>query len=246
VDDHAVVRDALRALLETEDDIVVAGEAGDGRSAVRMARELLPDVVVMDIAMPLLNGIEATRQILKERPATRVLLVSAHSEDAYIEQVVGLRIAGYMTKQDSALVLEKAIREAYKGNTFFSACISDRFREIQQHSLCGAGARSHHVASILTPREVEIFQLIAEGKANKQSASELGISIKTVEKHRHELTQRLGVHSIAELTRYAVATGVIESGLCCEGDTSQPTSRCHFIEERPSSTSAHRDREQRR
>lgn len=212
-DDHTVVRQGLRALLETEGDIEVVGEAQTGRQAVQLTKELLPAVVVMDIAMPLLNGLEATRQILKAVPATKVLVLSAHGDDEYVGQVMGLGAAGYLIKQTSALVLSKAIREVHKGNTFFSPSISRRLRDREQSSPHGAAGRPKKADARLTSREVEILQLIAEGKANKQTAAELGISIKTVEKHRQRLMSKLDIHDTAGLTRYALAAGIIESGV---------------------------------
>jgi len=212
-DDHMVVREGLRSLLEAEKDIEVVGEAETGREAVELTRKLLPAVIVMDIAMPQLNGLEATRQILKARPATRILLLSAHGDDAYVEQATALGAAGYLIKQNSALVLAKAIREAHKGNKFFSPSIFQRLRDRQQSALHGRNGRSKQNAAVLTSREMEVLQLVAEGNANKQTAAELGISIKTVEKHRQRLMSKLGIHDTAGLTRYAIAAGIIESGV---------------------------------
>jgi len=212
-DDHMVVREGLRALLEAESDIEVVGEAETGRQAVALARKLLPAVVVMDIAMPLLNGLEATRQILMAAPKTRILILSAHGDDAYVEQVTELGAAGYLIKQNSALVLPKAIREAHKGNTFFSPSILRRLRDRQTKSPHGLRGRHKKPAAVLTSREMEVLQLIAEGNANKQTAAELGISIKTVEKHRQHLMSKLDIHDTAGLTRYAIAAGIIESGV---------------------------------
>jgi DNA-binding NarL/FixJ family response regulator len=157
--------------------------------------------------------LEATRQILKALPATKVLVLSAHGDDEYVEQVLALGAVGYLVKQTSALVLAKAIREAYKGNTFFSPSILKRIGQRGEVSIQGASGRKKKLNLRLTSREVEILQLIAEGKANKQSASELGISIKTVEKHRQTLMTKLGIHDTAGLTRYALATGIIEGGI---------------------------------
>jgi DNA-binding NarL/FixJ family response regulator len=208
-DDHMIVREGLRALLVAEDDIEVVGEAQTGRQAVQLTRKLHPDVVVMDIAMPLLNGLEATRQILKAVPATRVLILSAHGDDEYIRQVVMLGAAGYLIKQTSANLLSRAIREVHKGNTFFSSSVGDRVRSFYAQSPDGGRAPKKKVA--LSPREMEVLQLIAEGKANKQIAVELGISIKTVEKHRQHLMSKLDLHDTAGLTRYAIAAGIIEN-----------------------------------
>ena len=211
-DDHTVVREGIRSLLESEPDIEVVGEAKDGRQAVQLTRETLPAVVVMDIAMPLLNGLEAARQILEAVPATRVLILSAHGDEEYVEQVIRIGAAGFLIKQTSALVLSKAIREVSQGRTFFSPSISRWLRDRQQESLDGPAGRGRKRAAGLTSREVEILQLIAEGKANKQAAAELGISIKTVEKHRQHLMKKLDIHDTAGLTRYAIAAGIIQSG----------------------------------
>jgi DNA-binding NarL/FixJ family response regulator len=166
----------------------------------------------MDIAMPLLNGLEATRQILKAYPATKVLILSAHSDAEYVEQVVKAGARGYLLKQSSGEVLAKAVRELHQGKTFFTPAIAKRLQESFQKSEDGIGLRkkSDHE---LTSRETELLQLIAEGQANKQIASELTISIKTVEKHRQHLMEKLNIHDIAGLTRYAIAGGIIESSV---------------------------------
>ncbi len=213
VDDHTVVREGLRALLAPESDIEIVGEAHNGREAVKLTRALLPHVVVMDIAMPLLNGMEATRQILKALPATKILLLSAHDDDAYVEQVLRFGAAGYLVKQSSALVLSKAIREVHKGNKVFSPSIEKRLRGRAQKPSRGAARRVQAKPAGLTSREVEILQLVAEGLSNKQTAAELGISIKTVEKHRQRLMLKLDIHDTAGLTRYAIAEGIIEIGV---------------------------------
>ncbi|MGD0016014.1 MAG: response regulator transcription factor [Verrucomicrobiia bacterium] len=211
-EDHMIVREGLRSLLEHESDIEVVGEAQTGRQAVQLTRKLRPTVVVMDIAMPLLNGLEATRQILKVVPATKVVILSAHSDDAYVEQATALGAAGYLIKQTSLQVLARAIREAHKGNTFFSPSIAKRLNNRNQKSLDREGLLKKKVAH-LSSREIEVLQLIAEGAPNKQVAAELGISIKTVEKHRQSLMQKLNIHDVAGLTRYAISAGVIESSV---------------------------------
>jgi len=211
-EDHMIVREGLRSILEAEGDIQVIGQAQDGRQAVELAKTLLPAVIVMDIAMPRLNGLEATRQILKFAPATRILILSAHSDDAYVEQVMSMGAAGYLIKQTSLLILAKAIRAASKGNTFFSPSIAKRLRDKDNRPLDREGLHSKKIA-VLTSREVEVLQLIAEGKANKETAAELGISIKTVEKHRQALMEKLNIHDIASLTRYAISAGIIESSV---------------------------------
>jgi DNA-binding NarL/FixJ family response regulator len=211
-DDHIVVREGLRMLVEIEGDIEVVGEAKTGREAVDMTLQLHPKVVVMDIAMPMLNGLQATRQILRIAPATRVLILSAHADPEYVEQVVLLGGAGFLIKQTSADILVEAIREVHKGKSFFSPSISKYLREHYQNAPHTAVLRKRKGAC-LTSREEGVLQLIAEGKANKQIASELGISIKTVEKHRQHLMQKLSIHDIAGLTRYAIAAGIIESSV---------------------------------
>jgi len=211
-EDHEIVREGLRALLEHEDDIEVIGEAQTGRQAVKLTGKLRPDVVVMDIAMPLLNGLEATRQILQARPAIKVLILSAHSDDAYIEQIIGLGAAGYLIKQTSHDVLSRAIREVQKGKTFFSPSISKRLHHHYEKSSDRIGLLKTKDDQ-LSSRETEVLQLVAEGNVNKETAAELGISIKTVEKHRQNLMKKLNIHDTAGLTRYAIATGIIESSV---------------------------------
>jgi DNA-binding NarL/FixJ family response regulator len=208
-EDHQIVREGLRALLASERDIEVVGEAQDGRRAVQLTRELLPAVVVIDIGMPLLNGLEATRQILKAVPSTRVLVLSAHGDDEYVEQTIAMGAAGYLIKQTSAHLLSQAIRDVHAGKTVFSPSISKRLAN-GSSGLRGKPGSPRRSVPRLSPREREVLQLIAEGKANKQTASELGISIKTVEKHRQNLMTKLGIHDTAGLTRHAIDTGIIE------------------------------------
>ncbi len=209
-EDHEIVREGLRNLLNAETDFEVIGEAGTGRQAVEMARKLHPDVVVMDIAMPLLNGLEATRQIRQTVPGIKVLVLSAHSDDAYVQKVTALGASGYLIKQTSFRFLSEAIRAVCQGRTFFSPSIAGAM----QHRSPAAADRKGRTRSLpcsLSSREMEVLQRIAEGGANKQIAAELGISIKTVEKHRASLMRKLDIHDTAGLTRYAIAAGIIES-----------------------------------
>lgn len=210
VEDHTVMREGLQALLESNKEIKVIGQAQDGREAVRLSKKFLPDIILMDVAMPHLNGLEATRQILKETPVTKVIILSAHGEDEYIEQAMKVGAVGYLIKQSSAQTLSTAIREVQKGNTFFSPSIMKRINRQHQKSLSN-GISLKKKNSHLSSREMELLQLIAEGLPNKQIAAELNISIKTVEKHRQNLMQKLNIHDIAGLTRYAISTGVIEN-----------------------------------
>lgn len=211
-EDHEIVRQGLRKLLEAEADIEVVGEAANGRQAVVLARKLRPAVVVMDIAMPLLNGLEATRQIRRAVPEAKVLILSAHSDDAYVEQVMSLGAAGYLIKQTSAQFLSEAIREVQKGNSFYSPSIA---RRLQRHGRPppAPGKQTRKKGAQLSSRELEVLQLIAEGQANKQVATELDISVKTVEKHRQRLMEKLNIHDTAGLTRYAIEAGIIESSV---------------------------------
>lgn len=210
VEDHAIVREGIRKLLEAESDFHVVGEAMDGRMAVEMTEKLRPDVVIMDIAMPLLNGLEATRQIRRKVPAARVLILSAHGDDAYIEHLNAVGAAGYLVKQTSCHILARAIRAVQRGDTFFGPSIAKRLRD---HETDGRGKPREKQVARLSSREMEVLQLIAEGQPNKQIAEELGISVKTVEKHRQSVMDKLRIHDTAGLTRYAIEAGIIESSV---------------------------------
>ena len=209
-EDHMIVREGLRKLLATEPDLEVVGEAQTGREAVALAKKLQPAIVVMDIAMPLLNGLEATRQIHKKLPGTKVLILSAHSDDAYVDQAMAVGAVGFLLKQTSAHDLSRAIREVQAGKTFFSPTIA---RRLHDQKLPASGKALRKQVAHLSSRELEVLQLIAEGEPNKQVADELSISIKTVEKHRQNLMQKLNLHDVAGLTRYAIGAGIIESSV---------------------------------
>lgn len=211
-EDHTIVREGFRKMLELEGDFEIVGEARDGRQAVALVKKLRPQVVLMDIAMPLLNGLEATRQVLKAAPATKVLILSAHSDDAYVKNASESGAVGFLLKQTSSHDVCRAIREVQQGKTFFSPAVSRRLERLQPQSVNRAGALSKKAAT-LTSREMEVLQLIAEGKANKETAAELGIGMKTVEKHREHLMDKLDIHDTAGLTRYAISAGVIESSV---------------------------------
>jgi DNA-binding NarL/FixJ family response regulator len=211
-EDHTIVREGFRKMLELEGDMEVVGEAQNGRQALAMVKKLRPAVVLMDIAMPLLNGLEATRQVLKELPGTKVLILSAHSDDAYVKNATESGAVGFLLKQTSSHEVCRAIREVQKGKTFFSPSVSKRFDHLNPPSP-GRVGRLARKAIQLTSREMEVLQLIAEGKANKETAAELGIGMKTVEKHREHLMQKLGIHDTAGLTRYAISAGIIESSV---------------------------------
>lgn len=211
-EDHMIVREGFRMMLEHEDDLKVVGEAQDGRQAVTMVKKLRPAVVLMDIAMPQLNGLEATRQVLSALPATKVIILSAHSDDAYVKNATEAGAVGFLLKQTSAHDVCRAIREVQMGRTFFTPSISRRLGRLNPESPERAGVPGKKSAK-LTSREMEVIQLIAEGKANKETAAELGISVKTVEKHREHLMTKLDIHDTAGLTRYAISAGIIESSV---------------------------------
>jgi DNA-binding NarL/FixJ family response regulator len=207
-DDHAVVRQGLRALLEAEGDIAVVAEAENGRQALAQAKKFMPDVVVMDVAMPGMNGLEATRQIVRNVPSSKVLVLTSYGDDDCVTQLLEAGATGYLVKQTAAADLLKAIREVHHGNAFFSPSIAKRLRQ-QEGEALASGQPAGRTAR-LTSREAEVLQLVAEGYANKQIAAELCISIKTVEKHRQQAMNKLNIHDIAGLTRYAMAKGWVE------------------------------------
>lgn len=217
-DDHTVVRKGLRLLLDAEADIQVVGEAANGQQSVRETKRLKPDVVLQDLAMPLLNGLEATRQIVKEVPSAKVLILSAYSDDGYIEHAVEAGAAGYLMKETAGDDLLRAIREVASGNAFFSPPVAKRLLKQWQDRFPN-GSPTKTKTTKLTSRQTEILQLIAEGYATKQIASLLSLSIKTVEKHRQDLMNTLNIHNIASLTRYAVSSGVVESNRMSSGPT---------------------------
>jgi DNA-binding NarL/FixJ family response regulator len=212
-DDHTIVREGLRFLLEAADDIQVVGEAENGHRALGETKRLQPDVVLMDIAMPLLNGVETTRRIAREVPAAKVLMLSTYSDAQHVQQSVEAGAAGYLMKETASKDLFRAIRETCKGNDFFSPPIGrrllKRWRNRDPQSKSPA-------APALTSRQTEVLQLIAEGYSGKQIARTLYLSIKTVEKHRQALMDKLDIHEIATLTRYAVSSGVVESKPCAQ------------------------------
>ncbi len=212
VDDHNVVRQGLKALLTAETDIVIAAEAQTGREAVNLAAKVRPEIVVMDLAMPLLNGWEATRQVLKAVPTAKIVILSSYDSDEHIHQAIAAGAAAYLIKQTAAAELVKAIREVKKGNAYFSPAIAQRLREQTCRSL--EESPTIKPANVeLTIREAEVLQLIAEGFANKQIAAELGLSVKTVEKHRQQVMNKLNIHDTAGLVRHAAAKGIIEANL---------------------------------
>lgn len=206
-DDHGVMRKGLRLQLEQQGDLAVVGEAADGRVAVQMAIELKPDVVLMDIGMPNLNGIEATAQILKENSKIAVVILSMHSDEEYLLRALGAGARGYLMKESAEADLDRAVRAVAQGKSFFSPAIQaalreDYVRQLQQRGL-------HDSYDLLTEREKEVLQLLAEGKANKEVATALNCSVNTVATHRMHLMQKLDLHSSADIVLYAVRKRII-------------------------------------
>lgn len=206
-DDHPIVRRGLRVLLGTTEDIQVIGEAENGHQSVAETQRLRPNVVILDLAMPLLNGVEATRQIMRAVPSARVLILSSYSDREHVRKAIEAGAAGYVMKEAAAKELIWAVREVHAGSAFFSPLISTGLlAHWRQRDARTAGTN----AVTLTMRQMEILQLIAEGYANKQMAALLLLSPKTVEKHRQTLMDRLDIHGPADLTRYAVSTGAVD------------------------------------
>jgi DNA-binding NarL/FixJ family response regulator len=207
-DDHAVVRQGLRMLLQTESGIDIVGEAENGTQAVELAEELKPAVVLMDVAMPSMNGAQASRQIRRASPASRILVLSSYSDDRIVDELLEAGVSGFLVKGAAASDLIKAIREVTAGSQYFSPEIARRLTHRRQ--LSAQRKRRSSSPSRLSKRESEVLQLIADGFSNKQMASALEISIKTVEKHRQRVMQKLGLHETASLTRYALSQGIPE------------------------------------
>ena len=203
-DDHKIVRQGLRTLLEQEPDMEVVAEAEDGRIAVRLARELAPQVVIMDVGMPDLNGIEATRQVLADTPGLKVIALSMHSDRRFVVNMLKAGASGYLLKDSAFEELAAAIRVVMLNKTYLSPGVSD----IVIKDYVQGPREDSSVFSVLTPREREVLQLMAEGKSTKQIADRLHVSIKTIETHRQQIMTKLGIHSVAELTKYAVREGL--------------------------------------
>jgi DNA-binding NarL/FixJ family response regulator len=206
-DDHTVVRQGLRKILEAKPQWEVVAEAADGREAVRQAEEVKPDIAIVDVAMPLLNGIEAVRQIARKASGTRVLVLSMHNDEAYVTQMLRAGAAGYLLKDSADVDLIQAVEAVAAGKSFFSPAIARVIADDYVRQLEDRGASDRY--ELLSEREREIFQLIAEGKTNKEIAALLFLSPSTVDTHRSRIMEKLDVHSAAEIVLYAVRKGVI-------------------------------------
>jgi two-component system response regulator NreC len=206
-DGHTVMRAGLRALLERQPNLEVVGEAGDGRQSVELASSHVPDVVVMDIAMPNLNGVEATRRMVRKQPTISVVILSMYSDESYVMRALEAGARAYLLKDSAVTDLIRAIEAVSQGKSFFSPKISRILAEEYVRALKQKGVADSY--ELLTPREREILQLLAEGKTNKEVATSLNISVYTAETHRGNILQKLNLHSTAELVLYAVRKGII-------------------------------------
>ena len=206
-DDHKMIRAGLRLVLEQQPDIAVAGEADDGRQAVTLAQDLKPDVVVMDVGMPNLNGIEASLQIKQARPQTAIVMLSMHSDEGYILRALRAGAAGYILKDSAEADLVGAVRAVAEGKSFFSPKVSRIMLEDYVRKLRKTGAEDSY--DLLSAREREILQLVAEGKSSKEIANLLNLSVYTVETHRGNIMQKLNLRGIPELILYAVRKGIV-------------------------------------
>jgi two-component system, NarL family, response regulator NreC len=204
-DDHAIVRHSLSRTIEQEQDIEVIGQAQDGHTTVDMARQLRPDLVLMDISMPDLNGIEASREIRRESPDTQIIALSMHSEKRYVTEMFKAGAKGYLLKDSNYGELLTAIRTVAEGKTYLSPSISD---SVVEDMVTGEYGKEISAFSVLTPREREVLQLLAEGNTTKQAAMRLHISPKTVEAHRLRIMSKLNIDNIALLTKYAIQEGL--------------------------------------
>jgi two-component system response regulator NreC len=206
-DDHGVVRKGVRFLLQQERDIDIVGEAEDGREAVRLAREKTPNVVIIDIAMPHLNGIEAAAQITKVSPSTNIVMLSMYSDEEFLIRALSAGAKGYLLKDQAEIDLVRAVRSVAQGKTFFSPDIAHMLLEDYMRRLQQEGIQDSY--GLLTEREREVLQLLAEGKSNKEAAQVLNVSLHTVETHRTNFMQKLSLHNTAEIVLYAMRKKII-------------------------------------
>src|SRR5215467_5682665 len=206
-DDHQLMRSGLRLVIEQQPDLTIVGEAADGREAVALAKSVRPDVAVMDISMPNLNGIEAAHQIIQSQPDIAVIVLSMHTDESYVLRALKAGAKGYLLKDSAEADLIAAVRAVARGKSFFSPAVSKVLLDDYMRKLKRSGADDAY--DLLTPREREILQLVAEGKSNKEVANLLNLSVYTVETHRSNVMQKLNLKGIPELTLYAVRKGII-------------------------------------
>ena len=208
-DDHTLVRAGLRKLLESVPDLEVVGEASDGLALIALVAKLQPDLVLMDIAMPGLNGLDATARVMKEWPATRVLILSMHQNEEYVRQALRYGAAGYLLKDAAPMELDLALKAVLRGDTYLSPAVSKGVLSDYIERLRGDA----QTGELLTPRQREVLQLIAEGQSTKEIARRLELSVKTVDTHRSQLMQQLNIHEVAGLVRYAIRAGLVSTDL---------------------------------
>ena len=207
-DDHTILRSGIRSLLETEPGLSVIGEAEDGRVAVSMACKLKPDLVIMDIAMPKLNGIEATRQIKHSGVKTKIIILSMHDHSRYVRELLGLGVSGYLLKNAASKDIVKAVKRAFKGETFLSPAISSRV--IEDYVELNKKSLEDELYDLLSNREREVFQMMVEGSATKQIAESLCVSPSTVKSHRAKIMEKLKMNNLSQLIQYAIQLGIID------------------------------------
>ena len=200
-DDHALVRAGMRALLAELPGIEVVAESGDGREALRLVRERKPDIALLDISMPELNGLEVVGRIARDHPNTRAIILSMHGDDESVRRALVAGAAGYLLKNSDRRELELALRAVARGDTWLSPSLTKR--------VVATYTQGGSPDAVLTPRQREVLQLVAEGHSNKEIASRLNVALKTVETHRTELMERLGIHGVASLVRYAIQVGLV-------------------------------------
>jgi len=205
-DDHALVRAGMRALLTELPEVEVVAETGDGGEVLRLVRERKPNIALVDISMPGLNGLEVARRIAHDHPTTRVIIVSMHGDDESVRRALVAGAAGYLLKNSDRSELELALRAVARGDTWLSPSLTKRVVAAYTQ---GAPPADEGPIAVLTPRQREVLQLVAEGHSNKEIASRLNVALKTVETHRTELMERLGIHGVASLVRYAIQVGLV-------------------------------------
>ena len=204
-DDHKIIRDGLRALIEKEQNMEVVAEACDGRTTVRKAKELMPHIIIIDISMPDLNGIEATRQIISNAPNSKIIALSMHSDRRFVINMLEAGAAGYLLKDSAFEELTMAIKTVLSGKTYLSPSIAG---VVVENAMRNSTQKNTQTRAELTAREREVLQLLAEGRTTKRIATQLSVSVKTIETHRRQVMEKLDIHSVAELTKYAVREGL--------------------------------------